>query len=439
MAVCPACPSTATKSFPVALGFSPTHSLYETLIEPLNLPISWGSASSVPEFSQDITANSGELNHPSFDQTTLKYFEMTYLLKSVQITRASHNGWLALTDPEAINSNNQEDVILTFMHEQLGACDISKPPSCIILVSPIVRITRPIVGPAFITALANHSSTTLDPSSLFPNNPRNQLAYYTTCAKNIIPSNTFQNVLVVVNVQGLLVWSNTMEAVRSLYNPGSSTGFPNYIPDFAVVLSETPTTIPNQDNFKTLVSVSKAYASSAQPTPPVVQTVTDSYKCVPLNPETDLSGGSLYVNRSDGTLLSNTLAKRQLEKDDYNSTRPITVPYGILKKNTEIFLIIMFTFVGLFILVSLVLFFTTSESHTGSWGTRAKMALAEFLKMPVYVVIAFICTFVGLIVGIFVGWNGTNADANASRAVVTETTPSPTSSPTGSASGSPSG
>ena len=100
----------------------------------------------------------------------------------------------------------------------------------------------------------------------------------------------------------------------------------------------------------------------------------------------------------------------------------------------------MFTFVGLFILVSLVLFFTTPESHTGSWGPRAKMALAEFLKMPVYVVIAFICTFVGLIVGIFVGWNGTNADANTSRTVVTETTPSTPATPSPSGpSGSPSG
>jgi hypothetical protein len=241
---------------------------------------------------------------------------MSYILRSVQITNASHNGWLALTDSEAINSNNQEDVILTFMREQLGGTDINKPPQFVILISPIIRISRPIVSPPFLSALSNGSSSAMDASTLFPNNPANQLAYYTTCAKNVVATGTFQNVLVVVNVQGLLVWNNVMDAIKSKYTTQVSTGFPSYIPVYYNLFQETPTTIPSQAVFQTLVSVSKSYASSAQTAPAVVATVTDSYKCVPLNPETDISGGALYVNSSDGTLLSNTLAQRQKEKDE---------------------------------------------------------------------------------------------------------------------------
>jgi hypothetical protein len=109
-----------------------------------------------------------------------------------------------------------------------------------------------------------------------------------------------------------------------------------------------------------------------------------------------------------------------------------------LKQNTQIFLIIVFTIVGVFILIYTVLSLTVGEASVGSTGSRLKMALAEMLKVPIYVVVAALCTFIGLIVGIFVGWNGTNTVTTAPVVVAPVTSPGPSGSPSGSPSG-PSG
>jgi hypothetical protein len=398
------CPQTSIQSFPVDLGFTPTYEIYDSLIQPLNLDFTWGSGTDIPVFSPTASVQSGELYHSSFDSTRVEYNGISYVLISTQLSKPSHSKWLSLKSSEAINSNNQEDIILTFICEPLPGSTVNKPPQFIILVSPIIRINRPIVSSPFLTAFANGTASNVTPETLFPNSTKDQLAYYTSCAKGFTPTTDFQNVLVVVNVQGLLVWNNIMESIKSAYTTYRSSSYPKYVSVFDI-FSNTPTTITDQVKFKSLVKVTKGYASSVQSESPVIETVTNSYKCVTLNPDTDISGGSIYIDRESGTILSDTLAKRQLEKDNYNSTQTAKIPYEILRSYTSNFLIFAFSIVLIFIFIYAILSVTLGESDMGSGASTLKLALANLLKVPVYVIIAFFCTFIGVFVGVTIAWS----------------------------------
>uniref|UniRef100_A0A6C0JUT3 Uncharacterized protein n=1 Tax=viral metagenome TaxID=1070528 RepID=A0A6C0JUT3_9ZZZZ len=407
------------KSFPIDInGFSPSHQTYNSLVEPLNLSIDWGAGTDIPEFSQSASVQSGELYHSSFDSTKLAYSSSTYTLMSVQITRPTHIKWLALTSSEAINNNNQEDIILTFINT------VNALPTFIILVNPVIRIARPIVSSAFLTAFANQTTNNaIGPDSLFPNNVKDQFAYYTTCGT--IPTLGTLNALVVVNVQGLLVWDGIMESIKSIYSTQRNTQFPAYINPFYNLFLAPPTVISDIASFSSKILVSNGYASSVQTAPSIQKVVTDSYKCVTMNPETDISGGALYIDSSTGTPMTSALAKRQLEKDNYNSSYTAAIPYTILQNYTKTFLIIVFSVVFVFIILYAILSLTVGESEMGSGASRLKLVFANILKVPVYVVIAFFCTFIGLFVGITISANSSGWQ------------PGPVT--TGSASGSASG
>jgi hypothetical protein len=389
-----ACPTDGLQSFPVAInGFNPSHETYNSIIEPLNFSVNWGTGTDTPEFSEAASVQSGELYHSSFSSTTIEYNSAKYSLLSVQITKNTHSNWLSLRTSEAINTNNQEDIILTFINT------VNSSPTFLILVNPIIRIDRPIVSSAFLTAFANQTSASVGPDSLFPNNSKHQYAYYMTCS--VLPSLGAINTLVVIDVQGILVWTNIINAIKSKYNTQRNDVFPEYVSPYNSLFSATPTTIKNQMMFTSKVLVSKGYSSSLQTPPkPLQEVVTDSYKCVPFNPETDVSGGALYIDSTTGTPMTNEIAKRQKAKDDYNSKYASTIPFNILEKYTKTFLIIVFSMVFLFIIIYSVLSLTAGESQMGTGATVLKLALANILKVPVYVVIAFFCTFIGLFVGL---------------------------------------
>lgn len=451
-----ACPANGLQSFPIEIsGFSPSRELYNSVIEPLNFSLNWGTSTDIPEFSQAASVQSGELFHESFNSTKLTYNSATYTLLSVQITTNTHSNWLSLTTSEAINTNNQEDIILTFINT------VDSSPNFIILVNPIIRIDRPIQSSAFLTAFANQTLASVGPASLFPNISTQRYAYYTTCSK--LSSVGLMNTLVVINIQGLLVWKNIIDSIKSKYNTQRGISFPNYVPAYYGMFSATPTTITNQIMFKSNVLVSKGYSSSIQTPPkPIQQIVTDSYKCVPFNPETDISGGALYIDSTTGTPMTNEIARRQKEKDEYNSKYASKIPFTIIEKYTKIFTIIVFSVVFLFIIIYAILSLTAGESQMGTGATMLKLALANILKVPVYIVIAFFCTFIGLFVGLSLAPSNNKDDTEppattgslsglptttgspsglptTAPTTTVITTPTTTGSPSGPLIGSPSG
>lgn len=399
------CPAQSLQSFPVNLeGFTPTYERYETLIEPISLSLTWGQDTTPPEFSQMANINSGELYHLSFNNTRLLYDNMNYALVSVQLTAPTHKSWLALTTPDAIVENNVEDIILTFTCESIEGSSITKTPQYIILVSPIIRTPNPRINPSFLESLANQTSVNVSPGSLFPNEQNHQYARYITCARGITSQSDFQNVMVIVNVQGLLVFDQVMKTIEDNYKKQKTGSYSSYIPIYYNLFSSTSATIQNMD-FNTFVKVSRGYSTSVQTlaSSKIVTETTDAYKCVPINPETQIDGAGLKVNSSTGEVLTTELANRKAQIDAYNSTKVSSIPYTILENYTRIFIVIAISITAIFIIVYTVLTVTVGPEATGVGGhTMLQKISTNILKVPVYVIIAFFCTFVGLMVGAFI-------------------------------------
>lgn len=401
---CPTGNGSSLVSFPIALeGITPTVDLYNSIKNPLNFDITWGSSAVLPEFSL-ASVNFAEVYHPSFNTTSLSYLGNNYVLQSIQFTQPTHKSWLALVNTMASPLNNKEDVILTFMTDDQPGGQSNKAPQFIILVSPIIRIGSAIRSSAFLNSLANQVATPIGPDSLFPNVAGNQFAYYTTCSIGLNTDTDFNNSLVVVNVQGLLVWDYIMITILKLYNKTPTTAaFPVYVPPAYGLFEVAATPITTLVDFKNLVSVTIQYTSTAAPRlPPVQQVATDSYKCVPLNPDTDVSGGAIKVDASTGDVLSNTLSDRQATINAYNTTGVSSIPYNVFEQYTRIFLIVMISVIGVWLVIYSVLSLTVGPESTGGGASRIKMAFTGLLKVPIYVVVAFFCTFIGIMVGIFV-------------------------------------
>jgi len=406
------CPADATISFPVSISGAWTLSYDRTPAAPLNYNFSWGSGTDIPEFSQSASVQSGELNHTSFKSTRLTDVAsgLTYFLSSIQIAKASHRKWIEMTASNALQTDNQEDIILTFIREE-----VTGSSTYIILVNPVIRMNIPIVSSSFLEAFANQTAKNVSPDTLFPNHRDNKYAYYTTCVKGLTANSNYQNATVVINTKGIYVWSNFMQSIKSKYQgPRGMVDYPPYVSLLYQLFAETPTTITNQTTFNNIVKISNGYA-----TPIVSQTVkevpTDSYKCVSLNPETDISGGAFYIDPTTGTPLKNALSKRQAEIDNYNASYTATIPYEILKKYTNYFLISTFAVIFVVVILYVVLGYTVGESEMGTGASQLKLTLASILKVPIYVFIAFFCTFIGLFIGIGVAWNNTPSAPSPSR------------------------
>lgn len=430
---CPTGDGTSLVSFPIGIeGVNPSISTYNSIINPLNLEFTWGSSSVLPEFSLE-SISFANVYHPSFPTTSLSYKENNYVLQSVQFTNPTHQAWLALTTTMATPLNNKEDVILTFMTENIPGESARKNPQFIILVSPIIRIDNAIRSSAFLNSLANQVAGPVGPDSLFPNTPGSQFAYYTTCSAGINTNIDFNNSLVVINVQGLLVWDQIMLNILTLYNKTSTdAGFPVFIPPVYGLFSEIPTILKDMSSFMRVVAVSIQYTTSAPsstsstsapsapsapsstsaPSPlsstsaqtstyPVKDYSTDAYKCVPLNPATDVSGGAIKIDSTNGQILSNTLTDRKTAIDAYNTTGVSSIPYNVFEKYTRIFLIVMISIIGFWLLIYSVLSLAVGPEATGGGASKIKMAFTNLLKVPFYIVIAFFCTFAGLMLGIY--------------------------------------
>jgi hypothetical protein len=214
----------------------------------------------------------------------------------------------------------------------------------------------------------------------------------------------FQNVLVIVNVQGLIVFDSIMENIKTLYTKQKTGTYPLYHPIHSNLFS-VQSAIISSFMFSSFVKVSHGYASSVETVsvPAVLDETTDAYKCVPLDPTTQVDGVGIKVNSSTGNVLTTELATRQEEINNYNSKQVSSIPYKILEKYTRIFIIIAVSIAGIVIVIYGVLSITSGPETTGVGGdTMFKTALENILKVPIYVVIAFFCTFVGLMVGAFV-------------------------------------
>lgn len=319
------CPSDGLQSFPVDVGFALTKLSYtDATNEPLNIQFQWGKRTNPPAFS---SAESGIIDHVENDiGTTITYNNQLFNLGSVQLTSPTHNRWIIPSESSPTKASNLEDIIFTYEIDTFAKSN-DTDPKYLILVNPILRSNDPVEDPQYFTNFGNEAGTPVSLEGLFPYVSGNNYVYYTTC----VPGNTLQshykNILVLLNTSGMPVSDSLMVKIKQIYNKASRDNYPMYIPlgNFSVkssVISKVTglttmegfqstlgtVTTPTSGSPRSTTSGSPQSTTSGpttrasgSPAPSMGLQSYNAMKCVPFDPERNLTkDGAIVIDTTKG-------------------------------------------------------------------------------------------------------------------------------------------
>lgn len=390
-------------SFPVNLSvFTPTADLYTSVLDPLQFQFTWTRRNTAPTFK---LANSSLLDEAPTN--TLTYQGRTYSLESVQFTKPTHTNWIV---PFSEQLKHKEDIILTYTYPEA----LVDTAQFIIIVVPILRATAATGDPVYLTAISNPTAaagTEFDLSSVIPRRSGELFAYYTTCSRGYILNSPAQNTLVVVSVQGLYASNTTMANILAAYQRNSlQTEYGPYRTPVTLFFDSTPYSFPNETDFRMRVKTTKDLlttptpTNAASPTPSPVDQTIDAYKCVPLDPETQIRGGAIRVDPTTGTLLSQVEAERQAVITAEATPKAELTP-AIFYKYVSTALSIFFAVTILGSLIYILFGTFIGATAVGPGATFFQKLFYRIQEVPGYVVIGVLMAFVGFLVGMVVRYS----------------------------------
>lgn len=366
------CPLGNLQSFPVKAGFTVTDTTFAKAKEkPINIKFNWGTRTTAPNFSY---ANSGIFDHTQNDYlTTLVYNGTLYTLASAQLTKPSHNNWLRPESLEVGKLDNVEDIMLTFQRD-IYAPASSTDPAIIILVNPILRTTTQNGNPLYLANFGNQVASPATLESIFPWITSNSYAYYTTCVNGLTSYDPYKNILVLLNVSGMIVSAQLMTRIKDMYNRFSEGEYPEYVPPGNFMTESNPNdSIKNvREGFQTATTtgpVAPAGSSSGA-------SGSGGYKvekCFRFDPEQVRADGTIVLDAA-GKPLKDIKFEREEQKQVWlgNISSPGSVSLSNVEKG------IVYSFVALCIIAIIfggILTFLFARKYTDVGNmvlTRAK-------------------------------------------------------------------
>lgn len=386
-------------SFPLDLTAIPSDTLYDSVDEPITMNFQWAARSIAPNFIYgggliDEGDGSGAAN-----LSTLQFNNTTYTIYSVQITAATHNNWI---NPVTLKAKNSEDLIITFHN-----ANTTLPYNYIIIVLPIIRDGTAATDPMYLQGLSNSQAQgTFNLSSCLPSS-NSQFAYYATCLDGYSEYQNPENIYVFVAVNGISVSASLMSSLQKLM-PGTQTFPPVSLP-FLTHFARQITSIGNNDFTKYILStrhlldyagISSIYKdlSITERTDP-----TSAYKCVPLDPDTDVVNGQIQFDVQSGEVLSNILAERDAARA---ASSPIQLtPAG--KTRLQGYLGSALGICCAVLIFSILLYFAVTWVSSGpvippggtaaSVGTTTTSAWSQ--QLPLYGLMTVVAGLVGFTIG----------------------------------------
>jgi len=298
----------AVTSFPLAVDRAPTQFDYDAVDEPITMNFQWATRSISPSFMPGTAMIDEGSGSGATNISTLNFNNTKYNIFSVQIAAATHNRWLI---PTTSQSQNTEDMIITFYNP-----NTSIQYNYIIIVIPILRSGTASTDPSYLAALsANSPKGNYSLSSCLPQNKKSLFAYYATCINGYTQHKTPENVYVFIAVEGIPVSSNLMNSIANGIPP--SNIFPPislpFLMNFATQISSLQVSTEFSRyvlstrhllNYAGIKSLFKDLSINERTDP------TSAYQCVALDPDKDISGGTISFDLESGEILSNVLAER---------------------------------------------------------------------------------------------------------------------------------
>jgi hypothetical protein len=386
------CPLGNLQSFPVKAGFTVTDTTFtQANQKPLDITFKWGTRRTAPNFSY---ATSGIIDHTQNENaTSLMYNGVMYTLASVQLTAPSHNSWLTPRSLEVSKLDNNEDIMVTFQRDMYAPAS-ETDPYIIILVNPILRNRSQDGNPLYLANMANQMASPVTLETIFPYASTNTYAYYTTCVNGITTQDPYKNILVLLNVNGMIVSDNLMIKIKDMYNKFSEGDYPTYVPP-----GNFNTRSNTKDSIKGLREGFQTASYYNPGAPNESSSVSGRYtvdKCVPFDPETQVDkDGVIVLNRDNGQPIKTVIDTRNMAKSDWKDVHKGVIPVSMVEQ-TFIYVVVGIT--GLVIVFGFLFFITNLSGASGGPGKNL-----GFFDVLLTASTSFLFPLAIFIMGFFVG------------------------------------
>ena len=391
------CNSSALKTFPNKLLFGVNSELYSSKSpQPLNITFSWGTRSSPPGF--DDTGTGVLLPEPNVVGNTFRYLNYTYTLSKVQFTPPLHNSWVV---PNSRQTVNKEDIVLTYTNSE----KINDIPRVIIINIPIIRSDVTTYDPAYLVALSNPNTptTSLSIKNIFPNRKNDIYLYYHICAQGYNAGDVPQDIISIVYVNGLYVSNTLMNNIMRQFNQVSGT-FAAYQPPITLNFSSSSINAFDNKMFDTYVKHGFNLIDHVEISTGVqIQPDMNAYKCVPLNPDKDVSGGQLNIDPETGILYSEIDAERKRLINEATSPRPNFISQEKFVESVSQYMSIIIVVIIFGILFFMIFSNTSTGGAPGEHSSFLVRMLQKLSAVPLILIIGVVAGFIGYLVGMTTG------------------------------------
>jgi hypothetical protein len=398
------CPTTSIQTFPNTLQVASLNAAFYTQ-DPAQylqtqIVFQWAQQRTPPIFQNSLLG----VFQPFDGLNTLRYNNMTYTLRKLQMAQPTHQSWIL---PQSERANNQEDIVFTF--EAPTDTGTTPSPAQIIIAVPILRNpTVTTTDPNFFKAMGPLGSFDLTKATslgdFFPAARTTTIlsnslhAHYTVCSQA-------KDIMVIVQVYGIRISDSVMTIVKESFNNvnGITGQFGKYEPLTGVIFPATPGTF-DEPIFRRVVKYgyNLGEVTQTQPAPNLDTTKVesvDAYKCVPFDPDTQVDeNGKIRIDTANGTLYSELDAERgALKTETKTTTDNITKAQAFVRNATNGLGIFIAVTVFLIILYLLVWGGGGMGADEGvGFFAKVKFAIEKFFSPLVFIVMA---GFIGFIVG----------------------------------------
>lgn len=353
------CPATGIKDFPIQNNVTITQTLNESIYEAPSLEIQWAQRGTVPTFQQN-SLTEGMLN-PGGQTTTLRLRGNSYTLKLVKLAEQQHKSLLSDADKNLCLG----EIIMIF--ESVAALTEKFAFLCV----PILNKQTTILSPYLESIRQDHlPGKPISLNNLMPASKK--YTSYTTCLHQVSAGKTNPvQAAVLVFTEGLPYPQNQLrEVLRKMKDfivkPGQLA--PRYLttppplgPLFDGLLAKTGTQsflITTETDYRNFLRTSKLAPINNSGGRRVDS--TDSYKCVPLNPDETVKNNRIVIDTDKGVPLSQVLKEKRDEAGEAKITP------GMVERMIAI---LLGTAIGIFILSIFAYLFSrvTSDSSEPQW------------------------------------------------------------------------
>ena len=373
------CPATGIKDFPIQNNVTVTQTLNQSIFEPSSLEVQWAQRGTVPAFQQNALTE-GDLNSGG-QTTTLRLRGNSYSLKLVKLAESQHKSLL----PDSTKNLCIAEIVMIF-----------ESPSA--LTEKFVFLCVPILNRSSSSPSPYLESIRQDrlpgrPISLQDLLPESkQYTSYTTCLRQVTGGRTNAvQTAVLVFTGGLSYPQSSLRDVIRKIN-GSPTTAPPLGTLVAGLIAKTNTSnflITTEADYKNFLRVSELSQRESGSGNRRIDS-TDSYKCVPLNPDQTVKNNRIIIDTDKGVPLSQVLK----EKEDEQGEAKITP--GMVERMIAI---LLGTAAGIFILSVLAYLFSrvTSDTAEPQWV----WLMTQTRNLVPMVLVSMVVGVIGFLIGFF--------------------------------------